>query len=339
MHNDHVFPAGQYSPRTVPTPGRLARIDQLTSESVNAANGGDWAPAKRINIGGSGVELSTATATLSGEVRTDRDAVGLVCMANEYPAFEVPRAKTVVLGLFNSPAFGANLAPLWGQSTNPWGLIDLQGTVAQIIIPLPSLRMHNGATIVSARLSHRYGRQVPTADILAGRAVYFRLMRLPKDAIYSTLPNLVELYVIPTFVGLNPYNVGDVIRPTAFNTRQYRCTVAGTTAASSAGWSTTIGNTQVSGSASFRVEPGPSAAYGNYAINPTSAAADPAAMFNSGLPYDITLPINLNPTIDTSTYTYAVEIIDPGGNSDGNFNNIFHSVSIDLVSIVDMSPP
>lgn len=60
-----------------------------------------------------------------------------------------------------------------------------------------------------------------------------------------------KFYTVSNFAVSTAYTVGQIVRPTAGNTREFLVTVAGTSAASAPTWPTTVGTTVVSGGVTF----------------------------------------------------------------------------------------
>lgn len=353
MHNPHVFPAGLAPAELVPTPGRIRQLDQLSSELWNAAEGGTAAPDERIWIGGAGLKIARdvgdgSSVLMSGEVRTGR-AGALVLEANNYPQFQTPRTATrhAAIVPINRFAFATSFTPVADAvqvvRSPRWGVRIAKawdgGGIPTIVARIPSRLLAPQATLTRVRLRMRVVARPAVMPSVFPIVPMFRVLRVEATGLAPlgldfTPINFAEVYKIPTWqASPHVYAVGDVVVPTASNGRQYRCTVGHVAAAVQPAWTTTLGGLLNDGSNTWRCEPGPPNSVEHYAQLPYPTNGAPSAYYASGKDQEIILPVNLNTTVDTKTYSYLVQIFDPAGQS-----NIFHSLSVDVSNIPDMRP-
>jgi hypothetical protein len=354
-HNQHIWPANQVDALTVPTPGRMQELDQRASEGVNAIDGGDYAPEKKIWIGGQGVELSETTAQLKATIETGPQSAGLILGAARYPILNHAdsKKKTVVVHLLDAYRARDPIVEGMAYARNPHGLTCTKNEIAQVTfnVHLPQLRIHNGATIVAARLWMRYANKPSVASINgsgAGGTVYgttfARLIRYPTTGNVLLPPasgtNDFDLYLTPAFQASHAYALNDITLADATVIRQYRCVTAGTSGASVAGWSTTICDDITSNTAHFLVEPRSAFSITgdkhHYATVPYAATfADTViSHFNNGLPFALNLKPNRLTVIDTDSWVYMIEAIAPG-----LMGAVYHSIEFDLDLIDTMKEP
>lgn len=343
------------------TPGRMEALDQYAFESIDADAGGLYTPRAPLIVGGAGLDLQS-TCAFSGDVRVGgkgRGTKGITLTASASPGFGATRSRTINVPL---RSLWDAASPLRSKSFeytyDPYGIRSLQTGQASWSFPLPSLRLHNGATLLSARLTFRSGN-VPEA--LADTEIpWIRIVRIKKEGVeandYGPGPNVVELWKVPFRANSTFYNVDDIFTiPGGFgwgsNGLTYRCVTAGTTAAAQpGGYSITVGNSQVDGTATFRVEYGWSNGFLHYQFPRIPASASAPAYHNAGLPQEILHRVNQNATIDTETYAYSLELIDPGGRpvedppGSGlfvakSYNNLYHSLILEIGGLTELREP
>ena len=355
-HNDHMTPAGQYPPTFVPSPAFMRRLDQAASECIDGDNGGTWAPASPIIIGGNGVALTGLAQATGGVLTGARAAPRALKITPDQPATWIAgvRARTVVFLLrdfsarndensiyttsfvpydesavpgtvsttANSPALNSVGAVLW---TTP-------STTVRLITPLAPYRCSVGKDSSTGNgvipvLRMRVGQPANPASLTGMPG--FRLTRVNAAGVWDSTFDMV----IPTWVALQAHVLGDLVIPTSPNGRQFRCSVAGTSGASqpAAFTTATTGQTVVDSGASWICEVGPTGATGHYITMPLPATA--ALYFARGQYQDIALPPNLtrNGTFFTgaagvagqAAACFLIDILDKSGT-----NNQFHSLSI-----------
>lgn len=344
-HNDYVFHRGLVHPHTVPTPGRLRKLDQLASESVNAREGGFWSPTSPINLGGAGVTLSGATCELAGGVATGRGSNGIILGPGILPTLDPPAIRSVTIPIENhfrqaNLDQAAAFVPVSEPAVGIQHVSPLAGSFFLLKMLIPRLALHRGATLAKATLRFRYTRPPSADDLEDGRSVFARLVRLdPSGERVYTPTNLVDLYIIPQYVAGATYAAGDVVLRTGTGGgRQYRCLVPGISAGSSASWTTVLGATQTAGSAVFVCEPQPwtELASRHYVVAPYAAGdlrltAD--LHFANGSPVDLEIIPNNLQVIDTTLFSYALWVF-----STSTGRPIFHSLRLDFEGISDLRP-
>ena len=326
-HNDFVFPASQWAATTVPTPDLLRHLDQRSFEGVNGDAGGVYAPKKPIVIGGSGLQLPNVTHThaMAG-LATGRSAAagGAIILATQYPGLIPPRQRNTVQFLRDFAGMGESGNQLDGVVP---GAVTLAGNnansyLAAVIHPR---RLHDGATLNRITLRMKVGG-VPAAFPASGMPG-FMVRRVDASG------NASYLYQIPTRANSTTYAVGDLVVPTAQNGRQFRCIIAGTSASSQpAAFSSSAQLDAVTdGTVTWRSEVGPTSTTNHFArlALPTTTSA----AFAAGAVQSIAMLCNVNNTIDTSTYGYAVEIRDYFATKD-----TFFSLTINQLGVNTMAP-
>ncbi len=163
-HNDFVMPAGQWV--IVPTPGRLARLDQQISESLNGDDGGTWAPSTPIAIGGAGLtfDASLVPSQFSGGVRTGRGQHAAHAPAIRVPGayrphLSPPRSRSVLLMPVSTTVLDqardfrftrdGSVAPSYRPGTD----------AINFGFHIPAASMHNGATLASVTFRWRLAQE------------------------------------------------------------------------------------------------------------------------------------------------------------------------------------
>lgn len=341
-HNQHVIPASLWHNATVPTPDLLRHFDERAAESLNADAGGTWNPTSPIIIGGSGLQLpgSSSTNRFDGGVRTGPRAAsgGAIVESTAYPSFSGgTRSRTVVVPIRDAARAGSEFL---GASTvtGSVGGVDV-GSVApdglqltdggSLNVPLPAHRLIDGATLTSATLYLRFN---PIKAIGVGGTPYIALRRIDFNGSY---PNTTDpdLFVIPTRANSTSYLVGALVLPTTPNGRQFRCLVAGTSAASQpAGFgSAAVGTTVTDGGVSWRCENGPFTAYHHFARLPLQLT--PAGIFAGGLVQAVPLLTTINNVIDLANYNYAAVL----GNG-GYASAVFVAIALQFDGISNLRP-
>ena len=355
MHNRHISKTGLWPRSIVPTPGLMRRLDQVASESINGDDGGSWSPASPIVIGGTGGMVLFGTGQL-GDVTT-RPAVSgrgkLTLSDSDYPTFTTPITRTEVMGLRDffsrrdkmDPGDGTNSgasAYYAYDESSPGGIIN-QGSPLRtfnpndthLLCPIPHTHLIDGATIAAVTLTYRL---VSAPNVVPPIMPGFRILRVGPDGAY--LNALSEIYQIPTRTSVFAYSVGDLMIPTAQNGKQYRCTVAGTTASvppTSALNAAAIGATVTDGTVTWKAESGPSAVSGHYCRLPRPSSI--AGYYNGGQPQQIvmsTQPSLINNTVDFSSFAYWLQVYDPGPTS--GWDTVYHSLKIDLSNVTVLRP-
>lgn len=350
-HNPPIFPP-ILPDHYVVTPSRLEALDQLASESLDGVNGGTCAPTTPIRIGGAGLDLR-GSSRLRGPIATGRDAVGITLSNHAYPAFVTPRTRTIMISLvplFDTDtdtdairAFEHQFEPIYG--------IKATGTSQfSIGFGIPTLRLHDGATIVSATLCWRSGAVVASlaGPTDAAELPQARLIRAKKEGLETadyTPTNIAELWKVPARVNSTAYAIDDIVHSTGggnwegSNGYTYRCVQAGVTAAAQPVMSTTIGGDTTDGTVIWRTEYGHNNPFLHYQWPGIPSGAAPAAVHNVGLPQDLKIRVNMNTTIDTATYSYRLELLEPGGAGGVSYGNVYHSLLIELAGLTELREP
>lgn len=347
-HNPRSLGPGSIPGHFVLTPGRLEALDQYASESLDGVAGGAYAPSSPIAIGGAGLDLRGASSKIRGDVSTGRNAVGITLAAGTRPTFNGTartRSFTVPIRLLSEfDNFSLRTAE---QIFDPYGVRSLRTDGGSWYCALSPLRLHHGATLVSARLRWRSGR-MPSALTAAALMPMARIIRIKRSGLQPTdydPVNVAEVWKVPARANATAYALGDVVHSTGggnwdgSNGRTYRCVVAGSTAAVQPAMSTTVGANQVDGSVTWRVEHGWNNRFLHYQFPPLPASLDVAAYHNDGLPQDLPLRVNINTTIDTETYEYRLEIREPGGEGGVGFGNVYHSLEVTVGNILSLREP
>jgi hypothetical protein len=340
-HNPPIFPPGPIPPHYVVTPGRLEALDQYASESLDWVGGGTYTPETPIMIGGKGVTLRGVSCQIKGIVSTGQDSKGMTLAASATPSFGTPRPRTIVVPLRNVSETDGLATKTYEHIFDPYGIKSVRTAQGSWLFTIPSLRMHNGATIKRARFRWRSGAQ--PAVLTQNAMPWIRLLRIKNTGVvpsdYSPT-NILELWKVQSRANSTAYVVGDIVHSTGggswegSNGHQYRCVVAGMSAAAQPAMSTTDGADQVDGGVTWRVEPGWNNPFLHYSMPPVPLNLDVAVYHNDGLVQEIVHPVNLNPTIDTDNYEYAFEVLDPG-----IYGNIYHSLIIDIENLTSLKEP
>lgn len=347
-HNPPIFPP-VIPDHYVVTPGRLEALDQLASESLDGVNGGSHAPATPIRIGGAGLDLR-GSSRLRGSIATGRDAVGITLSNHAYPAFVTPRPRTIAMTLrplFDTDTDTDAVRAFEHQFEPVYGIKATGTTQFNIGFVIPTLRLHHGATIVSAKLRWRSGA-VPSTLASGNVLPAVRLVRMKKEGLeigdYSPT-NVAELWKVPARANSTAYAIDEIVHSTGggdwegSNGYTYRCVQAGVTAAAQPVMSTTIGGDTTDGTVIWRTEYGGSNPFLHYQWPGVPSGASPAVYHNDGLPQDLKIRVNMNTTIDTTTYDYRLELIEPGGEAGVSFGNVYHSLLIELAGLTALKEP
>jgi hypothetical protein len=317
-HNDHASLAGQYPTTFVPTPTILRRLDQMASQCIDGDNGGAWTPTSPVVVGGLGVSM-TANGSLSTVSTGKRAAVGGgVVLTTAYLAISPARARTTVTALRDfsirhddeldtARSYREHLAS---------GIVDVAtGFSARV----PSLRLHKGYTPTNVTLRMRVGtRPAAMPNAMPG----FNITRSPASGVWAAGTN--EYFKIATRVNSTAYAVGALVLPAAQNGRQFRCSVAGTTAAAepAAFGTANPGDTVVDGTASWVCETGPALNAQHFMRLPRPTTVD--GYFNGGNFQDLAFVPNNIGSFNTDAYSHDVVVTDTSGTL-----NAFHSLRID----------
>jgi hypothetical protein len=347
-HNENVMPGGKWPTGLPPLPSRMRRMDQLSSETIDGDAGGTWAPVKPIIIGGAGVTIYSLGG-FAGTVQTAPGALAggaLVLGDNDYPTAALAHTRTQTIGLrdffnrrdrINPEDAATGFYPL--DESMPGTLKNISNVLhpsaARFVGPIPSARLIQGAILLSMTLKMR----VPTAPLgMPTTMPGFRIVRVAKTGAYSTTTS--DLYLIPTRANTHAYVVGDLVIPSAANARQFRCTIAGTSAgAQPAAFGTaSAGDAVVDGGVTWRCELGPNHAYGHYCR--LARAADSNGYYAGGNVQSISASSTYlqNNTINLATYSYMLEIIDESNAGGFIAANLFHSLSFTLTGLTTMRP-
>lgn len=345
-HNPSVLPPGVLPAHYVLTPGRIEGLDQYASESLDGAGGGTFNPSSPIALGGAGLDLD-GSCTFSGGVATGRGAVGVTLRTGAWPTFNgAARTRTVVVPfrlLSESDSFALRNAE---QIYDPYGVRSRRTSQGTWFCAIPALRLHRGATLLSASLRWRSGA-MPSALSWTGMPLA-RLVRVKSSGMAATdyaPTNIAEMWKVGPRANSTAYALGAIVHATGgvqwngSNGYTYRCVVAGTTAAAQPAMSTTVGANQVDGSVTWRVEYGHANPFLHYQSPPVPLSADVAAYHNDGLPQDLPIRVNMNATIDTDNYEYRLDLAEPGGAAGVSFGNIYHSLRLTIGNITQLREP
>ena len=313
-HNDYTNVGGLWPSSVVPTPDAMRRLDQAASECIDGDNGGTWTPSSPIIIGGAGVSLLNNVA-VSGAVSGPRAAAGGgIILSSQFLSVVPARTRTTVVALRDFLTRLDENVAIYNELGG--GVSAFAGTTFSC--PLPSQRIHRNFTPLSVTLRMRVTARpaaVPTS--MPG----FVITRIPATGSWISGTN--EYYQIPTRANSTAYALGALVLPTVANGTQFRCIVAGTTAAAQpAGVTTgTVNFTAVTdGSVSWRCETGPAAANSSHVVT-LARPATVDAYFNQGAFQDITFIPNANGPWDSANYGHSITVTDPSGTL-----NAFHSV-------------
>ena len=159
-HNDNVQLYGVWPNPIVPTPKRLAQLDDYQAKAINGDAGGTWTPTSPIILGGAGLTLAGSGGTVSaivGGVKTQSGGK-LVLGNNDFPTFSASRTRTIVMPIVPAmQGFGSGVDsdadPTFGCLRT---LCNLAGT--KIVVPIPKRYLHNGATLSTVTLAFRIGQ-------------------------------------------------------------------------------------------------------------------------------------------------------------------------------------
>ena len=325
MHNDHLLPGGLWPATAVPTPGRLRKLDERTFQALNGAAGGTWEPETPIFIGGEGVSLvgNLGSSTLTGEVRTGRGAVGLVCGNNDYPTFESARSRTVVLPLRPYSPLNSSLGYYSIVTGSRSGVRMGSDSGAYYDMVWRPTRMHVGATISRIRLRLIVGEQPAT---LPATFPSFSVARIKRADLAAYVTNERVIYAQPVRVALGTYAVGDVVKADG-NAAILYCTVAGTASPIGIAPPGAVGTTVTEGTVTWRIEG---------SDRNSGALPKPdltlAGYYAGGSVREAVMVPNVNTTISAS-YSYRFRI------SDGTQTDNLHlCMIVELTGIADFKP-
>lgn len=350
-HNDFAFrdEHGQPGNATVPEPSILRQLDLAASQGIDGDNGGTWNPASPIILGGAGLNLS-GYVLANGGVTTGPLASPRALIVSGVPAVWLAGNRTRIV-VFPLRDFGARFdeTTIYQASTVTYddgsspgtvttlqntGLFSLSTTTVRLIVPIPQFRCTVGN--VSAGTSW-----FPTLRIRTGQSSVpslltgmpgFRLSKFTAAGAWQSSQDVV----IPTWAATHAYNVGDLVIPTSPNSRQFRCTVGGTSGgAQPAGFPAAVVGTTIAGDGgvSWLTELGPAGATAHYITLPLPTTA--ANYFAQGQWQDITFPGNITSSGlfflggpgSQQTNFFVLDILDKSGT-----NNLFHSLRLSLTS-------
>ncbi len=161
MRNDYVREDGQWPPESVPTARDWALFDRAQARGLRVdANGGTYAPANPIVIGGTGLVLSGAAQHIVGDVRTE-SAGRLRLGDDDYPVLSPSRTKVrlVPFGIHASGVVGLNDTS-FEVLHEPFGLrftTKSSSAAREVIWAIPAQELHDGATLSSVVVRFRVG--------------------------------------------------------------------------------------------------------------------------------------------------------------------------------------
>lgn len=344
---------------TVIEPSQIRDLDQQASESVNGDAGGSWAPESPIAIGGQGLKV-TNYAQFTGKVSTGPGTNGLVLGDSDYPVLTTPRTRSFVipiesLWLKSESQTVSNNHPVdEGVAGSVQALADnvLTFTTASYMSGwIPSFRLPNGATLVSAEFRFRVAVRPSTLPTMFP---LFRVFRVPTNSASYTNIATNELYDYPQWQASFNYTslvgTGYAVRRTDASGGQHGWIfrlVAGSGSSlgsQPAGFAAPAspGTNIVESGLTWQAEKiwdsavhpfgnGPYAMpRGNMNYAPTSPPYGTAMdqYFAKGTGQSVTIPFNQNNTIDTLTYGYGWDIYDPSLTK-----NIYTAIKITVSSI------
>jgi hypothetical protein len=347
-HNDYQLPPSLWTTTTVVTPDMLRQMDQRSSECIDGDNGGTWAPALPIIIGGSGLQLAGAGLISGGLTTGPRAPAGgaIVMPAGGAIGFvSGTRSRTIELPIrdfyLRRDEQSIYDVAQWYDESAPGSFavgVNTQATVGRtyIVMPIPAYRLHaSGLSSITLRM--RVGVRpavVPSmpASLTGSRLPGFRLLRIPANGAFSTTTS--EAYFIPAWTS-GTKTLGTLVRPATPNSKQFRVTTAGTTAgAEPAGFgAAVVGGTVTDGSVVWTCEIGPGLTYGHYATMPLPTS--PSAYFAQGTVQDIVMSGLSGSFIGPyDTNAYVIDILDQAGTQ-----NTFHSLKFTYAAINSFAPP
>lgn len=158
------YRSGQY----IVAPSDFQDLDSKIFKAVNGDQGGAWAPAFQMNIGGSGINLQRVLGVdYGGSVTTQGSSFyGLGGGANDWPLFGAGHARssrTILQSVMNA---GGQKGGQWQPQLDTASIRSFAPTVAQTPTVQPtwyvSLRVHNGATL--ARVTFNFRVPTPRAN-------------------------------------------------------------------------------------------------------------------------------------------------------------------------------
>jgi len=172
MHNDFVREDGQWPPESVPTARDWALFDRAQSKGLNLSGGNAWAPSAPLVIGGAGLVLSGTGQWIQGSVRTERG--GRLALASNHPLVTPTRTRTVRVS-FGAALRSSASVPNWVRASSPIGVRITSVSTATLSLPIPSARLHSGASLTSATLYFRVGQPhaaLPTSFLTLNLRAY-----------------------------------------------------------------------------------------------------------------------------------------------------------------------
>lgn len=313
-HNDYTNVGGLWPSVIIPTPDAMRRMDQAASECIDGDNGGTWNPSSPIIIGGAGVSLLN-NVRLTGVVTGPRAAGGGgIVLTSQFVVLETARTRTTVVPLrdFLTRVDGDSPYNELGAGISAFAAVG-----GAFSCELPSRRIHRGYTPLSVTLRMRVGARPGSVPVnMPG----FNVTRIPSTGLWN--PGGNEYFQIAPRANLTAYAIGALVVPVPTNGTQFRCIVAGTSAAAQpAGVTTgTVNFTPVvDGSVSWRCETGPT--FGGLQMTSLPRPATVDAYFNAGNYQDITFVPNTLGAWDSATYGHFITVTDASGTL-----NAFHSV-------------
>lgn len=149
---DYVRPGGVWGNDLAPGAGDYQRLDVTQSKAVNGDDGGTYAPASPIVIGGQGISVG-AGSTCTGGVRTK--TAGRVSMAQGVPRFSAARGRTILVPVIgNTYSFPAGVSPgIPAPATiSDTGSGILGASTGNLQIQIPRRYLHVGARLATISL-------------------------------------------------------------------------------------------------------------------------------------------------------------------------------------------
>lgn len=149
---DYARPGGAWGNDVAPGAGDYQRWDVTQSKAVNGDDGGAYAPAAPIVIGGQGVTTS-AGSTCTGGALTK--TAGRIAMAQGVPRFSATRGRRILVPVLgNSYSFPGGASP--GIPAPPTisdtGSGILGATTGNLQIQIPRRYLHVGARLATISL-------------------------------------------------------------------------------------------------------------------------------------------------------------------------------------------
>lgn len=361
-HNKHSFDRGSIVVGTVPSQSGLRLLDQQASESINGDVGSVHVPSFPIIIGtvsGNPIAVSVDTyGEFTGGVSTGLASNGLILGNNDHPILVTPRSRTFVIpprDLFTRIE-NAYTAGVYNESVpGSTQLFKGDGTAQRIVVAIPSYRLVNGATLSGVTLNFRIGLK-PTS--LPTDFLGFRLVRIPNGyGTYSagtyTSAATNELWGYPPWTAATLFPTGTAIRAVGgFNGWVFRRVYGNSpfltggaqpaqfTVGTSLGLNITDNNVVWQAEncigAGFTGSGFVAMPRGNMVWAPSAGFGTSMDQYYSGgNNQTLTMVPNQNNVIDTTTWQYAIEIVDKCAVPE---NNVLGSIAITMTGISDMRP-